>query len=335
MEVAAAAETAQAPKKRLRKPRDVYTYDPDKFGVPLAFLRDSIAAAHTDVSFQNKMDVYFQDDVAPRTWYSIGARLHQPDLQPYIKSRNMDLLITMYELLPSYIPLHHPGMSLFFAGTRYDELNDSGFQFVRGTLGTIVASCVPTPSFTDVLLLLQSFPVFMHNQLYEQYRAREGLQRVHDLFKGLDVLLEIFADHLVESFRENKPPTKITVEQYDALGAMAPFDAIKFLQDLSFARTADSEQKYVVYGRYKPLETSHLRPCPFTVKAVEALHDAKLPYSVVEVASAADPAVPITKPATHTTVPVVFLQRHIAASDDLLEFIGGYTDLVAHIESAK
>ena len=269
--------------------------------------------------------------VAPHAWFVLGARLNQTDLQPYVQSSELELQDTEFPLLPSCIPLHHPGMSVFFAGTRYDALHKKGFQDVRKALGKIVSACAPTPGFTDVLLILQSFPLFMHSNLYEQYRAYEGTRRVHAMFKALDSLMQHYAHHIKDAIAKGTEPVLISFKEYDALGAMKPYDALLALQERFRKRGADAndagEDTFIVYGRYKPSIASGAKPCPFTVKAVDALLAAKLQYEVVEVLSAADAIVPMTKPAAHTTVPVVFIRRGDAGIDDALEFIGGFTDL--------
>ena len=59
-------------------------------------------------------------------------------------------------------------------------------------------------------------------------------------------------------------------------------------------------EQYTVYGRYAR------NPCPYTVDAVECLLKHGQKVKVVEVPSAADSSIPKDKPATHTTVPVIY-----------------------------
>ena len=338
---AAPADASAAGRKRARAPPapvNVYTYDPDRYGVPIAALRAAAVTGRSSLESVQDMDVVLHEDASSRTWYLLGARLNPSDLQPYVKTRNMELHDTHFPLLPSYLPLDHPGIAVFFAGTRYDVFSARDFKGVRAALGTIVAACTQTPSFTDVLLAMQNFPLFMHSKIYEQYRGHEGSKRVHEQFKQLDFYLQYFENHLQEAFQKGEEPQLLSVAAYDALADATPFEALAVLQDafngkLRANAAPKDPDTYFVYGRYKPAVTSGLRPCPFTVKAVEALVAAKLPHEVVEVRNAADATVPLSKPLTHTTVPVVFIKHgDVVGAENTMEFVGGFTDLERHLK---
>ena len=336
-EEAAPPKGAEAVPVRRRRggahaPRDVYTYDPDRFGVPLKALRRAVSLPAVHMAPVKAVEIVLYQSAAKQTWFLLGARLSEAseELQPYLKTRDLELMDTQFPLLPSFLPLNHPGMSVFFAGTRYDALSQRAFAEVRKSMGTIVAACTATPSFTDVLLALQSFPLFMHSKMYESYRAFEGLRRVLNLFKALDDMLHFFAQHLTEAFAAGKEPELISTEAYDALRDATPLEAYMQLETAAFTRKSGgtaAPPQFIVYGRYKPAIASGLRPCAFTERAVAALTAAGMAHEVVEVVSATDYIVPISKPASHTTVPVVFVKYGEVPSDDMVQFIGGFTEL--------
>jgi len=249
---------------------------------------------------------------------------------------------TMFPLIPEFVRLDSPAVSKFFAGTRYGGY-DSNFTQVRQRVGEVVSFCAPAPSAADVLHILTNYPLFQHSRMHQVYHALSHVDRMKKTMKRLDAELYNLDAMWLRHFQGHGEAPGMTEEQYDALGTYTPaqledfFDKHKQAIDARGAAGKPDAPKvtYEVYGRYdqdalaKAYPRQSLRPCPYTIKAVELLKSKGLPFVVREVPNWSHPSIPVQKPLSHQTVPVVFARDTSLPHGHSLQFVGGFSDLEA------
>jgi hypothetical protein len=331
-------ETTQTSSAEVETPPDaiqVHPYDVDAAGIQVLSLGTHANLA--DESFEieeadSDTDTMKQVLQPHGMWFKIGVPKGLDRNYPSFKSSvDAEHAGTVFQLLPLFTQADDPAMSTFFAGTRYLELQKT-FAEIRDGLGLAVSVCNATPTMTDAWAVLSNYPLYMHSGLGYAYHLMEQIEGMKEEMERLDTILYNLDATMVSAKRQgNKQP--MTDKQYDALGDMAPVEALAFLDQLEESKNdaADSVKPstlWMVYGRYDPLELKkefphqNLAPCPFTIKAVNLLKAKQARHWIYEVVNAQDSRVPPSKPLEHTTVPVIFKQGPKG-----LEFIGGFSDL--------
>jgi len=317
---------------------EVYPYDPSAWGLDLWSAAPKPAAETADGEMDTVLPAPF-----PFVWFRFGARLGRHERLPCVSAEEIGFLGTLCPLLPRFVSLDDPGLSLFFAGTRYTVL-DPDFVAVRQALGRTVAMSGVSPTPADVLVLLENYPPYMHARLAFQYHVLDQVARLKEAMDGAQPQMRYLEEQWVLHFMDpaaHRAP--MDPDAYEALGNQPAHAVIRELDALSAPSHKDASgpppsEEWQVFGRFQQAEldlafpTLNLTPCPFTQRVVAALSSRRpaATVQVIEVVDARDGRIPMEKPPSHLTVPVVFRR---ATGQGAWVFVGGCDDAVAYMET--
>jgi hypothetical protein len=294
-------------------------YNVDKWGIRI---KTDTCPPSTAFGKRTTMDVFLPPSNS-LIRFNIGVVLDECKEYPYVAITSMDESDTVFSQLPRMTALNDPAISLYFAGTRYQNFSSDNMM-VRSRLGEVISTCCPSPSYADVYTLLSNYPLFISSDMHHQYHMLSAIGKMDSMVQRLNKILETYAHKWrVYCVEQDKLEPPITPDMYNKMGDMTVIQAL-------FAVNNKVEQ-FTVFGRVDNAERTRLSAlwparavynCPYSENAVKLLESKGLPFNLVQVYGPNDPTISVPYP----TIPVVLRGGKL---------IGGFDKLKEYIDSGE